>query len=158
MFENLLNPYLSCCSFCKKSPDTELEREDVIDETSRLIPTAEQPPSTPRLVYVDHEQLRERLGTIVRAKEGKMVNVIKRTHFKNRTQTRFDTLGHAAGRMHATVPRMRNHYTTESESEMSAPEETLHRENGLTETQTPTSSLQESFVPHSAKLSLSWED
>ncbi|KAK7037778.1 hypothetical protein VNI00_010739 [Paramarasmius palmivorus] len=87
-----------------------------------------------------------------------MVNVIKRTHFKNRTETRFDTLGHAAGRVHTTLPRT-HHHNTGSESEASVLEDGIRGENGPIKTQTPSSSLQDMFIPQpDAKLSLSWED
>ncbi|THU98334.1 hypothetical protein K435DRAFT_965002 [Dendrothele bispora CBS 962.96] len=72
-----------CCPCFSKGkttglPDNTIQPE--IDETSRLIPqrTDEQP--TPTRMYVDQERVRERLGTIVRAKEGKMVNVMSYRH------------------------------------------------------------------------------
>ncbi|KAF5392955.1 hypothetical protein D9757_001276 [Collybiopsis confluens] len=51
--------------------------EQTIDERSHLIPTTnDQPPPTPSIAFVDPVRFRERLGTIVRAKEGRMVNVV----------------------------------------------------------------------------------
>ncbi|KAJ7161478.1 hypothetical protein C8R43DRAFT_992990 [Mycena crocata] len=48
--------------------------EDTIDETSHLIPSnLESTP--PTVVFTDHQRIQERLVTIVRAKERKMVNV-----------------------------------------------------------------------------------
>ncbi|KIK67755.1 hypothetical protein GYMLUDRAFT_256586 [Collybiopsis luxurians FD-317 M1] len=53
------------------------ERREIIDERSRLIPPiTDQPAPIPALVLVDPAQFRERLGTIVRAKEGRMVNIV----------------------------------------------------------------------------------
>ncbi|KAL7281374.1 hypothetical protein ACG7TL_004684 [Trametes sanguinea] len=44
------------------------------DENTPFIPPSDDAPP-PRTYTVDHERMRERLGTIVRSKEGKMVNV-----------------------------------------------------------------------------------
>ncbi|KAJ6618901.1 hypothetical protein B0H10DRAFT_2028449 [Mycena sp. CBHHK59/15] len=48
--------------------------DDPVDETSRLIP-ANLESISPTVVFTDHQRLQERLVTIVRAKERKMVNV-----------------------------------------------------------------------------------
>ncbi|KAJ7080332.1 hypothetical protein B0H15DRAFT_953532 [Mycena belliarum] len=47
--------------------------DDVVDETSHLIPSDLDSP--PTVVFTDHQRIQERLVTIVRAKERKMVNV-----------------------------------------------------------------------------------
>ncbi|KAI8992920.1 hypothetical protein BD414DRAFT_289948 [Trametes punicea] len=44
------------------------------DENTPFIPPSDDAPP-PRMYTVDHERMKERLGTIVRSKEGKMVNV-----------------------------------------------------------------------------------
>ncbi|CDO75689.1 hypothetical protein BN946_scf184585.g2 [Trametes cinnabarina] len=44
------------------------------DENTPFIPPSDDAPP-PRTYTIDHERMRERLGTIVRSKEGKMVNV-----------------------------------------------------------------------------------
>jgi len=60
----------------------------VIDETSRLIPTSTDPSNEqPRVVVVDHQKLKDRLGNIVRSKEGKMVNVSAQIPFNLHNQT-----------------------------------------------------------------------
>ncbi|KIM38693.1 hypothetical protein M413DRAFT_240537 [Hebeloma cylindrosporum] len=65
-----------CCGFWQ----TESESEPVYDETSRLIP--EEPATDVSTVHlVDRQRLHERLSRIVRAKEGKMVNVASRIPF-----------------------------------------------------------------------------
>ncbi|KAJ7692940.1 hypothetical protein B0H17DRAFT_1330682 [Mycena rosella] len=53
------------------------------DETSYLLPASVGLPSPDPsdTITVDHQKLNDRLSTIVRAKEGKMVNVISRTPF-----------------------------------------------------------------------------
>ncbi|KAJ6531191.1 hypothetical protein B0H19DRAFT_1190713 [Mycena capillaripes] len=48
--------------------------EDTVDETSHLIPSNLESTS-PTVVFTDHQRIQERLVTIVRAKERKMVNV-----------------------------------------------------------------------------------
>ncbi|KAJ7120047.1 hypothetical protein C8R44DRAFT_877522 [Mycena epipterygia] len=52
-------------------------------ETSHLIPASGglSSPGLPETITVDHQKLNDRLGTIVRAKEGKMVNVSSRSPF-----------------------------------------------------------------------------
>ncbi|KAL4262036.1 hypothetical protein AB1N83_005945 [Pleurotus pulmonarius] len=67
---DFLQSFICCCAARKKS-------KDAIDETSRLLPPLEDIPS-PQIsdvVVVDHQKLRDKLTTIVRSKEGKMVNV-----------------------------------------------------------------------------------
>jgi len=48
-----------------------------VNEQSQLIPPAQDHPTTmqPTSSVIDHQKLKERLGTIVRSKEGKMINV-----------------------------------------------------------------------------------
>ncbi|PPR07442.1 hypothetical protein CVT24_007708 [Panaeolus cyanescens] len=58
---------------------------DGYDETSHLIPHDEEPEETGE-VYVDHQKLQERFGHIVRAKEGKMVNVASHIPFNLHNQ------------------------------------------------------------------------
>ncbi|KAJ7286349.1 hypothetical protein C8J57DRAFT_1287410 [Mycena rebaudengoi] len=49
--------------------------EDTVDETSHLIPSNLDSSTPPTAVFTDHQRMQERLITIVRAKERKMVNV-----------------------------------------------------------------------------------
>ncbi|KAJ7461560.1 hypothetical protein FB451DRAFT_1268574 [Mycena latifolia] len=60
---------LFCC--CRHL--TAHSAEDAVDERSHLIPSNIE--STPTVVFTDHQRIQERLVTIVRAKERKMVNV-----------------------------------------------------------------------------------
>ncbi|KAJ3894173.1 hypothetical protein GG344DRAFT_63161 [Lentinula edodes] len=72
---------------CFRSRET-LQPEDTVDERTHLIPTTtteDQPALTPNLVFIDPVQFRERLGTIVRAKEGRMVNVTP--NYRSREQS-----------------------------------------------------------------------
>ncbi|KAJ3912737.1 hypothetical protein F5877DRAFT_72148 [Lentinula edodes] len=72
---------------CFRSRDT-LQPEDTVNERTHLIPTTtteDQPALTPNLVFIDPVQFRERLGTIVRAKEGRMVNVTP--NYRSREQS-----------------------------------------------------------------------
>ncbi|EPQ56861.1 hypothetical protein GLOTRDRAFT_137359 [Gloeophyllum trabeum ATCC 11539] len=60
------------CCLRAKSPDREP------DERTHLIPAAQDAdvtPPRPHVAVVDPQKMKERLGTIVRSKEGKMVNV-----------------------------------------------------------------------------------
>ncbi|KAJ7311574.1 hypothetical protein DFH08DRAFT_453960 [Mycena albidolilacea] len=59
---------LFCC--CNRAA----RDEDSVDETSHLIPS-NLDSTPPRVVFTDHQKIQERLVTIVRAKERKMVNV-----------------------------------------------------------------------------------
>ncbi|KAF9227167.1 hypothetical protein BS17DRAFT_450300 [Gyrodon lividus] len=60
----------SCCGFRQRSHET----PTVPHEHTRLIPATEDTP-TPQPRVIDHQRLKDRLGTVVRSKEGKMVNV-----------------------------------------------------------------------------------
>jgi len=60
--------------FCCLRPRS-LAPSDEPDENSRLIPASDDVPPAARHVIVDQQRMKERLGVIVRAKEGKMVNV-----------------------------------------------------------------------------------
>ncbi|KZT30793.1 hypothetical protein NEOLEDRAFT_1186977 [Neolentinus lepideus HHB14362 ss-1] len=69
---SFLSAVLGCCLRAKS---TSPERPD---ETTHLIPAARDvdvPPQRPHVVVVDPQKMKERLQTIVRSKEGKMVNV-----------------------------------------------------------------------------------
>ncbi|KAJ6531624.1 hypothetical protein DFH09DRAFT_1182956 [Mycena vulgaris] len=65
--------------FCCCGRHTARSEEDVVDETSRLIPSNLD--STPTVVFTNHQRIQERLVTIVRAKERKMVNVYSQIPF-----------------------------------------------------------------------------
>ncbi|KAK0443964.1 uncharacterized protein EV420DRAFT_1575705 [Desarmillaria tabescens] len=58
---------------CISSKNDNKSDAGIIDETSRLIPATEEP--SPTVMNVDYGKLKGKLGTIVRAKEGRMVNV-----------------------------------------------------------------------------------
>ncbi|KAI9455243.1 hypothetical protein BJY52DRAFT_1188468 [Lactarius psammicola] len=60
--------------FCCLRPRS-LASSDEPNENSRLIPASEDVPPAARHVIIDQQRMKERLGVIVRAKEGKMVNV-----------------------------------------------------------------------------------
>ncbi|KAJ7509479.1 hypothetical protein B0H11DRAFT_2421420 [Mycena galericulata] len=82
---SLLARLFCCCLVRPRRPVLDVESAVIPNETSRLI----EPPSSARKLtgdsspatVVDHQTLSDRLGTIVRAKEGKMVNVSARTPF-----------------------------------------------------------------------------
>ncbi|KAF8165983.1 hypothetical protein B0H34DRAFT_691350 [Crassisporium funariophilum] len=66
-----------CC--CNTKEDVS---QDLYSESSHLIPETTEPPVIySNVALVDHQQLHERLGSIVRAKEGKMVNVASHIPF-----------------------------------------------------------------------------
>ncbi|KAJ3722640.1 hypothetical protein C8R42DRAFT_720997 [Lentinula raphanica] len=74
-----------CCFRTSSSDDS---TQGVIDERTHLIPTTsteDQVEPTPNLVFIDPVQFRDRLGTIVRAKESRMVNVTP--HYRSREQS-----------------------------------------------------------------------
>ncbi|KAF9034107.1 hypothetical protein BJ165DRAFT_1534302 [Panaeolus papilionaceus] len=75
---SFLESILCCCGVRK-------QRHDRYDETSHLIPHDQEPETTGE-VYVDHQKLQERFGHIVRAKEGKMVNVASHIPFNLHNQ------------------------------------------------------------------------
>ncbi|KAJ7024291.1 hypothetical protein C8F04DRAFT_163689 [Mycena alexandri] len=58
-----------CCGQHHRARD-----DDIVDETSHLIPSNVDP-TPPTVVFTDYQRIQERLITIVRAKERKMVNV-----------------------------------------------------------------------------------
>ncbi|KAF9266433.1 hypothetical protein L218DRAFT_956190 [Marasmius fiardii PR-910] len=153
--------FLCCCSN-SEGQSSKTSQQEEIDETTRLIPeiVAEQPPSSPTLVYVNHERLRERLGTIVRAKEGKMVNVIKKSHLRSRTN--FDTLGPAAGHTVTTLPPHKTRFPINADGGDSFVQaDRLDVDHGLQlpRGKSPTPSAKDIFASQeNVKLSLSWED
>ncbi|KIY68437.1 hypothetical protein CYLTODRAFT_410426 [Cylindrobasidium torrendii FP15055 ss-10] len=61
--------FLCCCN----SKPVPAARVEIIDESSRLIPAAEEP--IPPTTSFDYGKYEGRLGTIIRAKEGQMMNV-----------------------------------------------------------------------------------
>ncbi|KAG1870253.1 hypothetical protein DFJ58DRAFT_854346 [Suillus subalutaceus] len=68
----MFNFLFSCCVRQRRRDPT------VPDERTFLIPAttiSETPTQVPQPRVVDHQKLKERLGTVVRSKEGKMVNV-----------------------------------------------------------------------------------
>ncbi|KAJ7166969.1 hypothetical protein C8R46DRAFT_1272102 [Mycena filopes] len=67
---------LFCCCLRPRPAPLDVESTVIPNEHSRLL----EPPASPASV-VDHQSLSDRLGTIVRAKEGKMVSVSARTPF-----------------------------------------------------------------------------
>ncbi|KDR84495.1 hypothetical protein GALMADRAFT_237385 [Galerina marginata CBS 339.88] len=70
--------------FCCRNKD---EIDDPYNESSHLIPQTVEPPVIySNVVLVDHKKLQERLGHIVRAKEGKMVNVASHIPFNLHNQ------------------------------------------------------------------------
>lgn len=78
----MFNFLFSCCVRQRRRDPT------VPDEHTFLIPatTASETP-TPQPRVVDHQKLKERLGTVVRSKEGKMVNVNAAFPFNLHNQT-----------------------------------------------------------------------
>ncbi|CAA7263014.1 unnamed protein product [Cyclocybe aegerita] len=68
-----------CCLSRKRSQILNVQP----DERTHLIPALNEPvgSSLPSVYVVDHERMKERLSTIVRSKEGKMVNVAARLPF-----------------------------------------------------------------------------
>ncbi|KAF7311299.1 hypothetical protein MKEN_01031600 [Mycena kentingensis (nom. inval.)] len=70
--------HLLCCCSSRASPERD---DDAVDERSRLIPSDLDATSGPTVGYTDHERMQERLVTIVRAKERKMVSVVAHVPF-----------------------------------------------------------------------------
>ncbi|KAJ7661068.1 hypothetical protein B0H17DRAFT_1094609 [Mycena rosella] len=70
---------LLCCCSGPRTPahDVESTGQVIPNETTRLL----DPPSSPAPIAVDHQKLSDKLGSIVRAKEGKMVSVSARAPF-----------------------------------------------------------------------------
>ncbi|KAJ7746181.1 hypothetical protein DFH07DRAFT_832963 [Mycena maculata] len=67
---------------CIRSPKHADDSTVIPTETSHLISaSALSSPGLPETITVDHQKLNDRLGTIVRAKEGKMVNLSLRSPF-----------------------------------------------------------------------------
>ncbi|KAJ7766763.1 hypothetical protein B0H16DRAFT_1366864 [Mycena metata] len=60
--------------FCCCGQHRRVRDDDIIDETSHLIPS-NLDATSPTVVFTDQQSIQERLVTIVRAKERKMVNV-----------------------------------------------------------------------------------
>ncbi|KAL1671915.1 hypothetical protein EV122DRAFT_272071 [Schizophyllum commune] len=85
---SFLRAALSCC-LGKRPRDV---RDDVIpNEESRLIPPVTDEPSgssLPNVSTVDQQKIRDKLGVIVRAKEGRMVNVHAAIPFNLHNQAR----------------------------------------------------------------------
>ncbi|KAJ7435784.1 hypothetical protein B0H11DRAFT_2295291 [Mycena galericulata] len=81
MLTSMLQSLFSCCIRSHRSADDDLTI--IPDETTHLLPSSTGIPSPglPDTIVVDQQNLNDRLGTIVRAKEGKMVNVGSRTPF-----------------------------------------------------------------------------
>ncbi|KAJ7055497.1 hypothetical protein C8F01DRAFT_1158444 [Mycena amicta] len=71
---------LLLCSCLRPAPDDDHDASDAVipNERSRLI---ESTPSPSAVAAVDHQKLNDRFGTIVRAKEGRMVSVSSRAPF-----------------------------------------------------------------------------
>lgn len=84
----IFSTIFSCCLRRRRR-----RQEPVIpDEESRLIPAeaTEPTPVIPNVVVIDHQKLKDRLGTIVRSKEGKMVNVNAQIPFNLHNQAIMD--------------------------------------------------------------------
>ncbi|KAJ7175003.1 hypothetical protein C8R43DRAFT_975688 [Mycena crocata] len=78
MSSSFLARLFCCCYIRPRTNRTDVESAVIPNETSRLI----DPPSSPApQITVDHQKLNDKLGTIVRAKEGKMVSVNARAPF-----------------------------------------------------------------------------
>ncbi|PBK69791.1 hypothetical protein ARMSODRAFT_956590 [Armillaria solidipes] len=73
----------SCCRR-KRSKDYIVPN----DEEARLILPSTDPlsPAIPNVIVIDHQRLQDKLGTIVRSKEGKMVNVNSQIPFNLHNQ------------------------------------------------------------------------
>ncbi|KAJ6474051.1 hypothetical protein C8R47DRAFT_1144619 [Mycena vitilis] len=71
--------HLLFCS-CARPRDEE-DLTVIPTETTHLLSTALSSPGLPEATAVDHQKLQDRMGSIVRSKEGKMVNVSARTPF-----------------------------------------------------------------------------
>ncbi|KAF8193927.1 hypothetical protein K438DRAFT_827642 [Mycena galopus ATCC 62051] len=70
---------LLCCGARPRATPSDVQSTVIPNEHSRLLDEAES--SHRPAIVVDHQKLSDRLGTIVRAKEGKMVSVSARTPF-----------------------------------------------------------------------------
>ncbi|KAJ3797971.1 hypothetical protein GGU11DRAFT_744757 [Lentinula aff. detonsa] len=92
------------CCFRSSSRD-DSQQEGAADERTHLIPTTvteDQIGPTPNLVFIDPVHFRDRLGTIVRAKEGRMVNVTP--NYRSREQSLNRNSGfRASSRMSSTI-------------------------------------------------------
>ncbi|KAF8955658.1 hypothetical protein BDZ97DRAFT_261267 [Flammula alnicola] len=92
--------------------DVILDLQETPNERSHLIPasTDSTPTSLPNAFVVDHQKLKERMGHIVRSKEGKMVNVNSRSSStNNRPSLNFSPLSstphtHAQVQAHVGAP------------------------------------------------------
>ncbi|TFK44032.1 hypothetical protein BDQ12DRAFT_672274 [Crucibulum laeve] len=74
----ILSRVFACCLQRKRT-----QKSETPDEHTHLIPASTEPtsPPLPNVVVVDQQKFNERLNTIVRSKEGKMVNVNARLPF-----------------------------------------------------------------------------
>ncbi|KAK6988709.1 hypothetical protein R3P38DRAFT_276955 [Favolaschia claudopus] len=79
MFSTLFSFIFGCCLRAHIEDDFNVEAHSKVipEETSRLLPS--QPPSP---AIIDRQSVEDKLGEIVRAKKGKMVNVAARSPFK----------------------------------------------------------------------------
>ncbi|KIM76128.1 hypothetical protein PILCRDRAFT_655315 [Piloderma croceum F 1598] len=84
----------SCCIRTRSSPVVPHERTPLIRDT-------EQAPTLPLPRVVDHQKMKERLGHIVRSKEGKMVNVNAQIPFNLHNQNLGGRLGPSSSRSHS---------------------------------------------------------
>ncbi|KAJ7636462.1 hypothetical protein FB45DRAFT_906652 [Roridomyces roridus] len=76
----MLRTLFCCCASAAAADDVSV----IPDETTHLIPKVSS--LTPdSLSVLDHQKLQDRMSTIVRAKQGKMVNVAARTPFTVQT-------------------------------------------------------------------------
>ncbi|KAJ7016096.1 hypothetical protein C8F04DRAFT_584071 [Mycena alexandri] len=77
--------------YCCLRPEVSREDDPTVipTETTHLIPNSAglSSPSLPEAMIVDHQKLNDRMGLIVRAKEGKMVNVSVRLPFMLQSAT-----------------------------------------------------------------------
>jgi len=90
---------------CLRAPSASRD----INEQSRLIPPPQDdpPPKQPTSVVIDHQKLKDRLGTIVRSKEGKMINVGTPLPFNLHNKAlhaRIDASGSGSSRSRARSP------------------------------------------------------
>ncbi|KAJ7636182.1 hypothetical protein FB45DRAFT_906059 [Roridomyces roridus] len=77
----MLRALFCCCASAAAADDA---AQVIPDETTHLIPKVSSPTPDSLSVF-DHQQLQDRMSTIVRAKQGKMVNVAARTPFTVQT-------------------------------------------------------------------------
>ncbi|KAF9463678.1 hypothetical protein BDZ94DRAFT_1258274 [Collybia nuda] len=80
----LLNSLICCCRHRQQDDDDVYNEHDT--ENSRLIPDDLEPSMYSNQAFIDHQNIQRRLDTIVRAKEGKMVNVNSQIPFNLHNQ------------------------------------------------------------------------